>query len=219
MSIKAGRTMVKMACALAALLAMHAVLARGHGSGGRFDYYLMALSWSPSYCLVHPDEAEQCGRKGFGFVLHGLWPENRNGDWMQQCQSDAAPDASTVAHALAFMPSRHLIEHEWRAHGACTGLDPGAYFELADRAFARVRIPGALATPRSPPAMSADDIIRDFMDVNPGLRENMLSVVCHDGAELAEVRICLGKDLSPQACAGRIRSSCRHGRLRIPAAR
>ena len=219
MNSKTGRTMVQLACVLAAMVTIHAVLARGHGGGGRFDYYLMSLSWSPSYCLVHPDEAEQCGRHGFGFVLHGLWPENRNGSWLQHCDTDTAPDVATIEHALAFMPSRHLVEHEWQTHGACTGLDPKAYFELADRAFARVRIPTELQTPRSPPTMSADEILRGFMDVNPGLGENMLSVVCHDGGELVEVRICLDRDLSPQACAGRTRSSCRHGNLRIPAAR
>jgi len=224
-----GRTMVQMAqfaLLLAALITLSVVVARSHGehhsgtsTAGRFDYYLMSLSWSPSYCLVHPDESEQCGRRGFGFVLHGLWPQNSNGSWPQHCDSSASPDAATIARALAFMPSRHLIDHEWQTHGACTGLDPHAYFELADRAFARVRIPAELATPRSPPEMSADDIERRFMDANPGLGENMLSVVCHEGGELAEVRVCLDKDLSPQACAGRTRNSCRYGSLRIPAAR
>jgi ribonuclease T2 len=201
------------------------VVARGHGghhsgtAAGRFDYYLMSLSWSPSYCLVHPDDADQCVRHGFGFVLHGLWPQNRNGSWPQHCETDATPDAATVARTLAFMPSRRLIEHEWETHGACTGLDPKAYFELADRAFAGLRIPAELATPRSPPTLSADEIVRHFMDANPGLGENMLSIVCHDGGELAEVRVCLDKDLSPQACAGRSRNTCRYGGLRIPAAR
>jgi ribonuclease T2 len=196
--------------------------ARNHdgGSAARFDYYLMSLSWSPSYCLTHPGEAEQCGSHGFGFVLHGLWPQQRNGTWSQHCGTREAPDNATIERTLAFMPSRSLIEHEWQTHGSCSGLDPRAYFALADHAFASVTIPVELKTPQAPPALSAAEIVQAFTRANPRLRDSMLSVVCHDGSELAEVRVCLDKDASsPQACSGRVRNSCRYGKLRIPAIR
>ncbi|MDR3388691.1 MAG: ribonuclease T2 [Rudaea sp.] len=201
--------------------------AHGHGNRdgggdtpGRFDYYLMSLSWSPSFCETHQDQTEQCGSRGFGFVLHGLWPQNRNGSWPQNCSGGEKPDAATIARAMAFMPSRQLIEHEWQTHGACTGLDAEAYFALADRAFAAVKVPPALSAPQSPPDLSAADVVQAFIQVNPGLDQNMISIACHNGSELAEVRVCLNKDdLSPQACGGRVRNSCRYGALRIPAMR
>ena len=97
---------------------------------GRFDYYLMSLSWSPSYCQTHPDETDQCGSKGFGFVLHGLWPQNRNGDWTQHCgSSDDARRSDDRAHAGLHAEPASLIEHEWQTHGTCSGLDPKRYFE------------------------------------------------------------------------------------------
>ncbi|HSE13066.1 MAG TPA: ribonuclease T2 [Rudaea sp.] len=208
----------------ASMLSIAQVVARGSGRSGdvpgAFDYYLMALSWSPSYCLTHPNETDQCGGKGYGFVLHGLWPQNRSGKWIQDCAVDSAPDAATIERTLAFMPSRRLIGHEWQTHGTCSGLDPQGYFELADRAFAAVKIPSALASPQAPPELSAVEIVRGFVAVNPGLDERMLSVVCHDGSELVEVRVCLDKDtLAPQACSGRVRNTCRSGGLKIPAAR
>ena len=62
--------------------------------------------------------------------------------------------------------------------------------------------------------------MKAFIQANPGLGENMLSVDCQDGGELTEVRVCLNKqDLSPQACGGRVRNTCRYGELRIPAIR
>jgi ribonuclease T2 len=207
------------------IVLVSAAIARGHreesrGEAGQFDYYLMSLSWSPSYCETHPDEPEQCAHKGFGFVLHGLWPQNRNGSWPQHCAADAEPDRATIERTLAFMPSRHLIEHEWQTHGSCTGLDPHDYFDLADRAFASVKVPDSLKTPQSPPSLSADDIVSAFAHTNAGLDERMLTVECHDGGELTEVRICLNKEtLAPQACGGRVRNSCRSGALRIPALR
>jgi len=211
------------------LTACAGALARGHGrrgagSGddvaGRFDYYLMSLSWSPSFCETHPNETSQCNHQGYGFVLHGLWPQNRNGSWPQHCSSGAAPDEATIARTLAFMPSRHLIEHEWETHGACTGLDPQGYFELADRAFAAVKVPATLAAPQRPAALSAAEVVRDFVQANPGMGQDMISVSCHDGYELTEVRVCLNKDsLTPQACGGRVRNTCRTGTLKIPASR
>jgi ribonuclease I len=62
--------------------------------------------------------------------------------------------------------------------------------------------------------------VQGFADVNPGLDETMISVQCHDGSELEEVRICVDKDnLSVKACGGRVRSSCRYGKLKIPVTR
>jgi ribonuclease T2 len=201
--------------------------ARGHGhrggnaKAGNFDYWLMSLSWSPNYCAAHPDDERQCRHKAaYGFVLHGLWPQYRNGFGPEHCATIAAPEAATIEHALAFMPSRHLIEHEWETHGACSGLDPAGYFDLAARAFAGVKIPVPLTTPRKPPSMSANEIVTAFSAANPGLARNMLSVVCHDGAELTEVRVCLNRDsLKPQVCGGRVRNTCRAGALRVQAAR
>lgn len=203
-------------CALALAGGHHG----GGGTPGRFDYYLMSLSWSPSFCETHPDETEQCGSKGFGFVLHGLWPQNKNGSWPEHCSQETGPDNATIAHTLAFMPSRHLIEHEWQTHGSCTGLDAKAYFALADDAFSRVTIPPALVAPKTSPSLSADEIIEAFIAVNPGLEQGMISVACHDGGELEEVRVCLDKDnLSVKPCGGRVRNTCRVGKLKIPASR
>ena len=194
---------------------------RGDTAPDHFDYYLISLSWSPSYCELHPGETQQCGSKGYGFVLHGLWPQNSNGSWPQHCSTnDAAPSETTIERMLAIMPSRSLIEHEWQTHGACTGLDSKAYFDLADDAFSRIKIPTALITPKSPPALSAAEIVQGFADANPGLDERMISVECRDGGELEEVRICLDKDnLSVKACGGRVHSTCRYGKLKIPATR
>src|SRR5882724_4138014 len=104
------RVMRLAVCVLLAISCAGA-LARGHGhrnSGsdvaGRFDYYLISLSWSPSFCETHPDETSQCAHQGFGFVLHGLWPQNRNGSWSQHCRADAMPDEATIQHTLGFMP-------------------------------------------------------------------------------------------------------------------
>jgi ribonuclease T2 len=188
-------------------------------SSAGFDYYLISLSWSPTFCESNPGDTEQCGNRGYGFILHGLWPQYERGNGPQDCASDQRPDRATIARTLAFMPSRRLIEHEWRAHGACTDLDPEAYFGLADRAFASIHVPDALRPPAQPPSMSADDVSAAFVRANPGLGPNMLSVNC-SSRDLAEVRICVDTDLQPRACGSGVRTRCpRDLPLRIPLVR
>jgi len=174
---------------------------------GHYDYYVMALSWSPTFCQTHPDEEEQCGHKGYGFVLHGLWPQYEGGGGPQRCRTDAAPDRRTVDATLAFMPSRRLINHEWQAHGSCSGLAPSAYFRLADRAYAAVQVPAELKAPAQDATMRADDLRAALKRANPGLADDMLSLHCSQG-ELVEVRVCLDKDLAPRRCGKRMRTGC-----------
>ena len=59
---------------------------RRQNEPGRFDFYVLALSWSPSYCeasrraRAQPgDRDQQCGGRPFSFVVHGLWPQYEQG--------------------------------------------------------------------------------------------------------------------------------------------
>jgi ribonuclease T2 len=174
---------------------------------GRYDSYVMALSWSPTFCRTHPDDEEQCGHEGYGFVLHGLWPQYDGGGGPQRCRTDETPDRRTVNAALAFMPSRRLIHHEWQAHGSCSGLAPAAYFELADRAYAAVQVPPELKAPQREQSMRAGDLRRALERANPGLADDMLSLHCSQG-ELVEVRVCLDKRLAMRSCGKRMRTGC-----------
>jgi ribonuclease T2 len=200
-------------CFSAAATARHSHAAKSHhedrhaATTGEYDYYVMALSWSPTFCQTHPDEDEQCAHKGYGFVLHGLWPQYEKGGGPQRCASDDNPDRKTIAETLAFMPSKRLINHEWHAHGACTGLGPERYFELADRAFASLRVPPELKAPHSALQMRADDLRSALKRANPGLADDMLSLHCSQG-ELVEVRVCLDKDLALRGCGKRMRTGC-----------
>ena len=204
------------ALVLAALLAVcftaaaHARHSHPHPqtpASAAYDYYVMALSWSPTFCQTHPDEEDQCAHKGYGFVLHGLWPQAEDGKGPQHCPTDTQPDRTTIARTLAFMPSKRLINHEWYAHGACTGLDPAAYFSAADRAFAALKVPARLNAPPVALQMTASELRDALKAANPRLRDDMMSLHCSQG-ELVEVRVCLDKDLALRSCAKRMRTGC-----------
>ncbi|HEX3726314.1 MAG TPA: hypothetical protein VHV08_08725, partial [Pirellulales bacterium] len=95
---------------------------------GRFDYYVLALSWSPSWCAASqersPERApdQQCSGRPFAFVVHGLWPQYEHG-FPSYCQVPAPRlDRAVVGAALDLMPSPRLVFHEWDRHGTCSGL-------------------------------------------------------------------------------------------------
>lgn len=184
-----------------------------------FDYYLIALSWSPSFCESNPQEREQCGKRGFELILHGLWPQLDGGRGPVDCDGYQHPQAATIERSLAFMPSRRLIDHEWRTHGTCSGLDPESYFALADRAFASIAIPPALQATARPGPMTAEDIRQAFINANPAFDAGMIGVSCKSG-KFSEVRICVDRDLQPRECGKGVGMQCpRDVPLRIPLVR
>jgi ribonuclease T2 len=198
---------------ICALLPLWAAADTGRAQAGQFDYYLLSLSWSPTYCNLKPDDRSQCGNRRFGFILHGLWPQYRGGGYPQNCGDSRVP-RPVLNRALAFMPSPQLIRHEWRSHGSCSGLSVQEYFLAAEQAYGAVRIPALFSQEPIPQHLTAPAVIQAFIAANPGLDERRIVLQCR-GPELEEVRICLDKSLAPSRCGQKVRTHCRQGPLQI----
>lgn len=184
---------------------------------GVFDYYLLALSWSPTFCLTHPDN-QQCSGKGYGFVLHGLWPQYARGGWPQFCSGVAPLTAAERAQGNSLYVSDSLLAHEWKKHGTCSGLGGRGYLEHADKALALVKIPAALEPSTTSKSLGADEIVDLFQRANPGLPRAAIAVRCN-GPQLSEVWVCMNKDLGFTACDNGVKTQCRSGEVRVPALR
>jgi len=197
---------------------------RRQGEPGQFDYYILALSWSPSYCEARQDRApnrsrdRQCDGRRFSFVVHGLWPQYDRG-FPSYCQVPPPRlDRNIVGSMLDLMPSPRLIFHEWDQHGTCSGLSPRAYFDDVRKARAAVKIPSEYVKLESSASVMPREVAEAFLKANPGLSPRAISVFC-DRTWLTEVRICLGKDLSFRDCTETRRHACRLDRARMPAVR
>ena len=197
---------------------------RRQNQPGAFDFYVLSLSWSPSYCEARQDRTpnrsreRQCDGRPFSFVVHGLWPQYERG-FPSYCQVPAPRlDRTIVGSVLDLMPSPRLIFHEWDQHGTCSGLSPRAYFESVRNARAAVKIPPEYAELERPIAVAPGEVAAAFLKANPGLSPRAISVFC-DRKWLTEVRICLGKDLSFRVCTENRRHTCRLDRARMPAVR
>lgn len=202
------------------LLATAPATAQQAAPPGSFDYYVLALSWSPSYCASKSgrDDAEQCAAaRPYGFVVHGLWPQHARGGYPAHCATPSPVPAPVMESMLPIMPSRKLVEHEWKKHGTCAGGRPEDYFATTRAAFERVRIPVFLDRPARPVTLATDEVERLFVTANPGLTPDAVTLTCR-GRVAAEVRVCLDKDMNFRACGKDVRDRC-GDKVVFPAAR
>jgi len=226
------RAILASAVAVVAVTCAIAINAIGSGSAaaqdrrqnqpGKFDYYVLALSWSPSFCEATNERGreskEQCGARPFSFVVHGLWPQYEKG-FPEFCQVPAPRlDRNIVSSMLDLMPAPRLIFHEWDRHGTCTGLNARAYFDTVRKARAQVKIPEAYIELTRALTVTPDEVEEAFVEANPGLSRDAIAVTC-DSRRLQEVRICLSKELGFRECDETNRRACRRDKLVMPPVR
>ena len=199
-----------MRAALTALLIGLAAPCAAQDRAGDFDYYVLSLSWSPNWCdrTGRARGSPQCDPgAGFGWVLHGLWPQHEKG-YPQDCRTSVAPPTRAETAAMAdIMGTSGLAWYQWNKHGSCSGLAPQAYFRTARAAFDGIRIPQAFARLTRDVTLPASLIEDAFVDANPDLPRDGVTITCTDGA-IQEVRICLTRDLAPRPCGADVRRDC-----------
>jgi len=213
-----------LAAVILAVLLSGAAAARGE-QAGRFDYYVLSLSWSPSYC-AEPEgisDPQQCGGgRRFAFVVHGLWPQYESG-WPESCPSAETwvPDRQIEA-ILDIMPSKRLIIHEWRIHGSCSGLAIAGYFEATRLLFEKLHIPARYLSPQAEILTTPQQLVSDFVKSNRDLTARMISVQCgnaRDRARLSELRICIDRRGNFRQCGSNETRQCRAQQLVMPPVR
>ena len=161
-----------------------------------FDYYLLNLSWTPEFCHGHPNATECASRQAF--VLHGLWPQNTDGTYPENCSN--APGPANPGQYSDIFPDAGLLAHEWQTHGTCSGLSPDAYFQLARQAFHSVKIPQQLASVQSQIQLAPDAILTDFSQANPNIPTTDMALSCGNNF-LTAVEVCLDKNLHATSCS------------------
>src|SRR3982074_1658072 len=197
---------------------------RRQNTPGEFDFYVLSLSWSPSFCEEASERGTsgrsqvQCGERPFSFVVHGLWPQYERG-FPDYCQRPAPRlDRNIVTSMLDLMPAPGLIYNEWDKHGTCSGLSARAYFETIRKARSAVKIPADFLELSAPRTIAPAEIEDAFIKANPGLSNSAVAVIC-DQKRLSEVRICMSKDLQFRSCEEIDRRACRRDSVVMPPVR
>ncbi len=182
-----------------------------------FTYYLLTLSWAPNFCAQpgkHNDSAECEPGKKLGFVVHGLWPQKDVGRGPENCGEATKVSSSLVQLMSPYMPTASLIEHEWEAHGTCSGLGVAEYFAAIRRFRDAVTIPDQFKAPAQTLTLSPAAIEEAFQAANPKFSKAAFRTVC-TGPELQEMRVCFSnRDLTPLPCTANA-GKCGQAELKV----
>ncbi len=183
---------------------------RAQDVAGEFDYYVLALSWSPNWCALEGDDrgSPQCADSAdFGWVLHGLWPQYEVG-WPERCRTGFSEPSRSQTGAIAdIMGTPGLAWYQWNKHGVCAGLPPGQYYDLARAAYDLVIRPPVFERLDRSVNLPASVVEDAFLADNPGLRREQITITC-DGGYIQEARICLTRDLEFRRCGADVIRDC-----------
>jgi len=213
---------LKLVALFAGLLALLAAPVSAQNRPGDFDFYVLTLSWSPSYCAAEgssrKDNYQCAGPRRYAFVVHGLWPQYERG-FPEFCDRGAprVPQRQ-IDGMLDLMPSPGLVIHQWRKHGTCTGLGSRDYFEQVRKARTAIAIPPQYSDTVDWKMVSPGEVETAFRTANPGLPGDAIAVTC-DSRHLREVRICLTDGMKFRPCPEIDRRACRTGRVAMPPTR
>ncbi|NEY89705.1 ribonuclease T2 family protein [Tabrizicola oligotrophica] len=195
------------------LAAAFALSSPVHAEGeraGDFDYYLLSLSWSASWCVAEGDARNdpQCDAgRGITWVVHGLWPQNEDG-WPSYCRTaERDPSRSETAAMADVFGGAGPAFYQWKKHGRCSGLSSRAYYAAARAAFDGITLPPVFDALRRDVKLPASVVEEAFLEANPGMVRDQITITCNDG-RIQEARICLTKDLEPRRCGEDTRRDC-----------
>ncbi|SFQ35486.1 ribonuclease T2 [Roseivivax halotolerans] len=178
---------------------------------GEFDYYVLAMSWSPTWCALEGDArgSPQCApERDAGWILHGLWPQFETG-WPSYCRTPHGPPSRAMTAGMAdVMGTSGLAWHQWKKHGTCSGLSATDYYETAEEAFEAVVLPEVFRRLKDPVTLPAAVVEEAFLRDNPDLEPDMLTITCREG-RIQEARLCLTRDLEPVTCGADVVRDCR----------
>lgn len=191
------------------LLSATLAFAEGEETGD-FDYYVLALSWSPTWCALEGDarDSDQCDpRHDHGWTLHGLWPQYHRG-WPSYCPTAERPPSRAMTAAMEdIMGSAGLAWHQWKKHGSCSGLAAPAYFALSREAYGRITRPPIFRKLDRAVRLPAAVVEEAFLEANPGLEPDGITITCRAG-HIQEARICLSRALDPVPCGRDVVRDC-----------
>ena len=178
---------------------------------GQFDYYVMALSWSPNWCELEGDAkgSDQCAaRHDHGWILHGLWPQYHRG-FPSYCRtSERAPSRGQTNAMADIMGTGGLAWHQWKKHGVCSGLSSAEYYELSRKAYASVQRPEVFRKLTKDIKLPASVVEDAWLKANPQLEADGITITCRQG-HIQEARVCLSRDLEPVPCGQDVVRDCR----------
>ena len=158
---------------------------------------VLAYYWWPENCQYPGGDKQGCDA-GFGFKVHGLWPDSVGKTYPQFCRLPTQLTPDQVRANFCMIPSTTLLQHEWVKHGTCHWPSPEAYFGDTRRIADSIVMPDAASLPGE--GLTAGKLRDAIVARNPQLSRDGLFVGTNKKQWLTEAWVCLTTDYAPMRC-------------------
>ncbi len=134
----------------------------GQNNTAKADSFMFAVSYAPDFCQYQKSKADkdkkplpiqfrrQCVPVNkYGWVIHGLWPQNSKAKEVKEhprfCKGDLPKvDENILKKYLAKSPGKQLLQAEWEKHGSCAFEKAEDYFKKQEELFDSLKLPKGL---------------------------------------------------------------------------
>lgn len=213
------------------ILAATSTVSRAAPGNVDVTYLLFSQQWSVGYCSgAYQDKCITENERNF-WTIHGLWPSSNKSD-PEFCNKTLRYNATVlqpiVEQLELYWPSvtvknfNIFWKHEWQKHGTCATMVPELdglfnFFNSTLNLFYKYNLTEYLynsgVTPSSQKAYTLEAVRMALLD---DMKEST-NFVCYNNKNysapvLAEIRLCLNKELQPINCAYRS-SGCGRGSI------
>lgn len=173
--------------------------------------YLLALSWSPTYCLYKDPygKQSQCYKnlpQKYRFIVHGLWPQStklqvgKSENHLNYCKNvDKQISNQIVEDYFYLMPSSGLMRHQWEKHASCGNFTQQTYFKTIEDLYKKFQISKLFQTIKTTKTLNLSDLLNHITHQIPNISSENIVVACYK-KHLSEIRICLTSNFEPRQC-------------------
>ncbi|CAD6186768.1 unnamed protein product [Caenorhabditis auriculariae] len=194
--------------------------------GAKFDYFMLTKIYPTAVCRADDDTVPDSCEIPDGtpsWTMHGLWPNFANGSYPQFCPAVPKHFNEDLIKLIEpkltnFWPNLYpskskasFWKHEYDKHGTCAQSEKNfdselKYFQQAIDLFALFDVDAALSSlPRGSLVTKAEVL----QALQPLSKSQSVQIHCLRDKKtsqtlLADVRLCINKDLSPRACPDRL---------------
>jgi ribonuclease T2 len=196
----------------------------GGCKGTTYQYFMNVQQWAITEC----QDVFSCKASNQFFTLHGLWPNDNNGDYPCTCTNEKF-DESKIKDLLPAMntywpslngPSSTFWAHEYEKHGTCAeDVFPTQHDFFNGTLAARTKYDpvAALAKAGIKPSNTKGFTLDAFRSAQSAAYGAYPSVQCDSQGRIEVVNFCLDKQMNAITCPSATPDQCSSSTIYLPA--
>lgn len=205
-----------------------ATCARKYSKEPGVTYFMLSHQWSIGYCSTADDKCIRENERNF-WTIHGLWPSS-NTSFPAFCNATLRYNATVLSSLVPLLdlywPSMNNInnnvfwKHEWQKHGTCATTVPELdglynYFNKTLSIYLQHNITEYLQNSGVVPTSEKTYPLQKIKEALHDDIKEAANFMCYSNKNysvpvLAEIRLCLSKELQPIDCRAK-NSGCGQG--------